>query len=75
MAGRDLRWGGVLSSASKAKSLGGVAQRGLGGMCLDGHAQDGCVVWHHGSVDDMLDKVIALITSEDGFAKDGGDGF
>ena len=44
-------------------------------MCDDGLAQGGGVVCHHGGVDDMPEKVIALITSEDGFAEDDSSGF
>ena len=35
-------------------------------------AQIGCAVWRRGDVDGRPDKVIALISPEDGYAEDGG---
>ena len=43
-----------------------MVQRGLG----DGRAQHGCAVWRHGGVDDRRDKVITLITPDDGFVEE-----
>ena len=43
--------------------------------CADGFAQGGGAVWRRGYVDGRPDKVIALISPEDGYAEDGGSNF
>ena len=66
----------MASSTSSTTSLGGMARRGLGvGRVIDARNMHGCVVCHRGGIDNMPEKVIALITPEDGLAEDDNNGF